>query len=125
SVMSIAVTGATGHLGRLVIEHLKQRVAAADIVALARNPEKGATLGVEVQEADYDRPETLEQALTGMNVLVLISANEVGRRAAQQQNIIDAAQVTGIDWIIYTSLLHADSSPLGLAKEHHQTEIAL
>ena len=123
--MTIAVTGATGQLGRLVISKLAEQVPAADIVALVRSPEKAAGLGVEAREADYDRPETLGPALAGVDTLLLISANEVGKREAQHRNVIEAAKQAGVKRIVYTSLLHADSSPLSLAGEHAATESAL
>lgn len=123
--MTIAVTGATGQLGRLVVEKLKERVAPSQIVALARSTARGADRGVEVREADYDRPETLDRALAGIDTLVMISSSEVGKRAAQHANIIDAAKKAGVKRIVYTSLLRADTTPLGLGAEHVVTEAAL
>ncbi len=123
--MTIAVTGATGQLGRLVLEKLKAKVPASEIVALARNTEKAADLGVTVREADYERPETLDAALAGVDTLLLISSSEVGRRAPQHLNVIEAAKRAGVRHVVYTSLLHADISPLGLADEHRTTEAAL
>lgn len=123
--MTLAVTGATGQLGRLVIENLKARAPAADIIALARSPLKAGDLGVAAREADYARPQTLETALVGVDALLLISSSEVGQRARQHQNILDAAKRAGVQRIVYTSLLHADVSPLSLAEEHCATEAAL
>ncbi|HUP48184.1 MAG TPA: SDR family oxidoreductase [Thermoanaerobaculia bacterium] len=123
--MTIAVTGATGQLGRLVIRKLKDQVPAGEIVALARSPEKAADLGVAVREADYDRPGTLGPALSGVDTLLLISASEIGKRAVQHRNVIEAAQEAGLRRIVYTSLLHADRSPLDLAQEHLATEAEL
>lgn len=123
--MTIAVTGATGQLGRLVIERLRTRVPPADIVALARTPSKGADLGVEVREADYSRPETLATALAGVDTLMMISASEVGRRVPQHRNLIEAAIKAGVRRVVYTSLLHADRSTLNLAPEHVETEAML
>ena len=121
----IAITGATGQLGRLVVNKLKAKVPAADIVALVRTPAKAADLGVTVREADYNKPETLDQALAGIDTLLLISSSEVGQRAAQHHNVIEAAKKAGVKRIVYTSLLHADTSPLGLAEEHRATEAEL
>ncbi|AUH65773.1 SDR family oxidoreductase [Paracoccus zhejiangensis] len=123
--MTIAVTGATGQLGRLVIEALKTKVPASEIVALARSPEKAADLGVSARAADYTAPEALEQALQGVETLLLISSNEIGQRAVQHANVIAAAKAAGVGRIVYTSLLHADRSPLSLAGEHRETEAAL
>lgn len=119
--MRIAITGATGQLGRLVVEGLKEKVAANEIVALARSPEKAADLGVETRLADYERPETLEPALQGVDTLLLISASEVGKRAEQHHRVIEAAKAAGVERIVYTSLLHADDSPLTSFGSEHQT----
>ncbi|MDR3515054.1 MAG: SDR family oxidoreductase [Azospirillaceae bacterium] len=123
--MTIAVTGATGQLGRLVIAALKTRVPAADIVALVRTPAKAADLGVAARAADYGEPEALAAALAGVDTLLLISSSEIGQRVAQHQNVITAAKQAGVTRVAYTSLLHADRSPLSLAVEHRQTEAAL
>lgn len=123
--MTIAVTGATGHLGRLVIQKLKEKVPASGIVALARSTAKAADLGVTARAADYAKPETLEAALAGVDTLVLISSSEIGQRAVQHQNVIDAASKAGVKKILYTSVLHAGTSPLSLAEEHRQTEAAI
>ncbi|MBV8647656.1 SDR family oxidoreductase [Paludibacterium sp.] len=124
----IAITGATGQLGRLVIDALLTRVPANQIVAAVRSPAKAQDLaakGVIVREADYSRPDTLVSALTGIDKLLLISSNEIGQRAVQHQAVIDAAKQAGVKLVAYTSVLHADRSPLGLAEEHRQTEAAL
>ena len=120
--MTIAVTGATGQLGRLVIAQLKSRVPAGQLLALVRTPAKAADLGVAVREADYGRPDALAQALAGVRTLLLISSSEVGQRVAQHRNVIEAARAAGVERIVYTSLLHADVSPLSLAAEHLETE---
>ncbi|WP_169982084.1 SDR family oxidoreductase [Microbispora sp. H10836] len=121
----IVVTGATGHLGRLVIEELAARVPASRIVAAVRSPEKAADLagrGVQVREADYDRPATLGPAFEGAAKVLLISGTEPGRRLAQHQAVVDAAKAAGVESVAYTSILHADTTPLGLAPEHRATE---
>ena len=123
--MKIAITGATGQLGNLVIEQLLQLTTAQNIVALVRNIDKAEHFkvqGIELREFDYDRPETLVPALLGIDKLLLISANEIGRRTPQHQAVIDAAKVAGVPYLAYTSLLRADTSPLGLAQEHRETE---
>ena len=121
----IAVTGATGQLGRLVIHELLKTQPANSIIAAVRSPEKAedlADLGVVVRQADYDQPATLATAFNGAKKLLLISSNEIGKRAAQHSAVIDAANASGITLIAYTSLLHADTSPLALAQEHVITE---
>ncbi|UOQ68897.1 SDR family oxidoreductase [Hymenobacter volaticus] len=123
--MRIAITGATGQLGRLVIEKLKATAPADQIVALVRTPAKAADLGVETREADYSQPATLEAALAGVDTLLLISSSEVGQRITQHRNVIEAAKKAGVQRIVYTSVLHADNSPLSLAEEHRATEADL
>ncbi|RQB77661.1 SDR family oxidoreductase [Pseudomonas aeruginosa] len=123
--MSIAVTGATGQLGRLVIEKLKEKVPASDIVALVRDPAKASDLGVVACAFDYTKTDELDSALAGVDTLLLISSSEVGQRVPQHANVIAAAKKAGVKLIVYTSLLHADNSPLNLADEHIQTEVAL
>ena len=124
----ISVTGASGQLGRLAIQFLLSRHPAARILAIARDPAKIADLaeaGVQVRQGDYDRPDTLDAALAGVERLLLVSSSEIGKRAPQHQAVIDAAIRAGVGLVAYTSLLHADTSPLGLAVEHVQTEQAL
>ena len=123
--MKIGVTGATGQLGRLVVEKLKQKVAADSIVALVRNPAKAADLGVEARAFDYTQPEILVASLKGIDKLLLISGNEIGQRLPQHKAVFEAAKQAGVKQITYTSILHADSSPLGLAGEHLGTEVAI
>ncbi|WP_333838362.1 NAD(P)H-binding protein [Novosphingobium sp.] len=120
-----AVAGASGQLGRLALGELIGRVGADKVVALARDPAKLADAGVAVRVADYDRPETLVPALAGVERLLLISGNAVGARVAQHKAVIDAAREAGVKLIAYTSILHADSSTIGLAEEHRQTEALL
>ncbi|WP_034945859.1 SDR family oxidoreductase [Erwinia oleae] len=124
----IAVTGATGQLGRLVIEELLKHIPAAEIIAAVRSPEKArdlAATGVQVREADYSRPETLPAAFRGAEKVLLISSSEAGARVPQHQAVIDAAKAAGVQLLAYTSLLHADTTPLGLGGEHRATEKAL
>lgn len=122
----IVVTGATGQLGRLVIAQLLQRgVSASSIVAAVRTPAKAADLaaqGVQVREADYARPTTLASAFNGAERVLLISSSEVGQRLPQHRAVIDAAREARVKQLVYTSLLRADTSPLGLAAEHLATE---
>jgi NAD(P)H dehydrogenase (quinone) len=123
--MTIAITGATGQLGRLVVDRLKEKVSPAEIVALVRNAAKASDLGVAVREANYEQPEMLERALSGVDTLLLISSSEVGKRVLQHRNVIEAAKQTSVKRIVYTSLLHADRSPLSIAEEHRATETEL
>lgn len=119
--MTIAVTGATGQLGRLAVAALKTRGAAP--IALARSPEKAADLGVEVRHFDYLQPETT--ALRGVDTLVLISSNDFQDRAGQHKAVIAAAKAAGVGHVIYTSILKGDKSPMQLAADHVETEAAL
>lgn len=123
--MKIAVTGATGQLGRIVVEKLREKGLADEVVALVRSPEKAVDLGIEVREADYGKPETFATALEGIDKLLLISGNELGKRVEQHTNVIEAAKAAGVKHIVYTSLLRADTSTLILAPEHLATEEAI
>ncbi|EEY9362882.1 SDR family oxidoreductase [Escherichia coli] len=121
----IAITGATGQLGHYIIESLMKTVPASQIVAIVRNPAKAQALaaqGITVRQADYGDEAALTSALQGVEKLLLISSSEVGQRAPQHRNVINAAKAAGVKFIAYTSLLHADTSPLGLADEHIETE---
>lgn len=120
--MKIGVTGATGQLGRLVIEKLKEKTSANNITALVRSPHKATDLGVEVREFDYDQEETLSASLAGIDKLLLISGSEIGQRTRQHANVIEAAKNAGVKLMAYTSLLRADKSSLVLADEHVSTE---
>ena len=123
----IGITGASGQLGQLVIENLlKLGVEPNKIVAIARKTEKLSDFskkGVVVRFGDYNDSKSLDEALDGIEKLLLISSSEVGQRLPQHKNVIDVVKrKSHIKQFIYTSLLHADKSPLGLAKEHIQTE---
>lgn len=121
----IAITGATGQLGHLVLQNLLKTTAASQIVAIVRNPAKAEALsqqGIVVRQADYTDEAALTAALQGVDKLLLISSSEVGQRTPQHRNVIHAAKAAGVKFIAYTSLLHADKSPLGLHVEHVETE---
>lgn len=121
----IAITGATGQLGQHVIANLLNTTAANQLVAVVRNPAKAEALsqkGIVVRQADYGDEAALTKALQGVDKLLIISSSEVGQRAPQHRNIINAAKAAGVKFIAYTSLLHADKSPLGLHVEHVETE---
>ncbi|MBC1187586.1 SDR family oxidoreductase [Kluyvera sichuanensis] len=121
----IAITGATGQLGQHVIANLLNTTAASQLVAVVRNPAKAEALsqkGIVVRQADYGDEAALTKALQGVDKLLIISSSEVGQRAPQHRNIINAAKAAGVKFIAYTSLLHADKSPLGLHVEHVETE---
>jgi NAD(P)H dehydrogenase (quinone) len=120
-----AVTGATGKLGRLVLDEMLEKVDAKDVVALARDPSAladYAAKGVQVRQADYDDPASLEAALKGVDRVLLISGNAVGQRERQHGNVIQAARKNGASYLAYTSILNAQGSKLALAPEHKATE---
>ena len=122
---TIVVTGATGHLGRLVLAELLRIAPKARLVGTARNADAAKDLaarGVEIRTADYTNPASLATALAGADKVLLISANVVGQRVAQHRNVVDAAKAAGVKLIGYTSILRADTSPMGLAVEHLATE---
>jgi len=122
----IAVTGAAGHLGRLVVTGLLDAgVPGPEVVAIVRTPEKAADLaarGVVVRAADYTDPAALTAALQGVDRLLLVSGSEVGQRVAQHGNVLQAAEDAGVGLVVYTSAPKADDTPLPLAPEHIATE---
>ncbi len=126
----IAITGATGQLGQLVINSLEHKLPAENFVALVRDAEKANTIfagniHIQTREADYEDVASLKTALKGVKKLLLISSNEIGKRFTQHRNVIDAAKSAGVELLIYTSLLRADTSQLNLAPEHLETERTL
>jgi NAD(P)H dehydrogenase (quinone) len=124
-----AVTGASGQFGRLAVEELLAHgVPAADVVAIVRDRGKGVdleALGVDVREGDYAHPQTLGAALAGVDLLLLVSSSEAGRRVAHHRNVIGAATAAGVSRVVYTSMLKADATTNPLAGEHLETELAL
>ncbi|MET1076010.1 MAG: SDR family oxidoreductase [Umezawaea sp.] len=124
----IVVTGATGHLGKLVVEGLLRKVPATDIVAAVRTPSKAADLaerGVQVKAADYNDPASLAAAFAGADKVLLISGSEVGQRLPQHTAVINAAKDAGVNHLVYTSILYANTTTMALAPEHKATEDAI
>ena len=129
----ILVTGATGQLGALVVDALLKTTPAAEIAGLVRPAEGGApskakrleAQGVQARTGDYADPALLRTALEGIERLLFISSSEMDDRVAQHRNVVEAATAAGVELIAYTSVLHADRSPLGLAEDHRQTEALL
>lgn len=119
--MTIAITGATGQLGRLAITDLKAR--GANPVALVRDPAKAADLGVESRAFDYTTADPA--ALKGVETLVLVSSNDFNDRVGQHRNVIAAAKAAGVRRLIYTSILKGQASPMLLAQDHIATEAAI
>ncbi|MEU9315309.1 SDR family oxidoreductase [Streptomyces sp. NPDC048295] len=123
--MSIVVTGATGALGRLVVEQLLATVPASEVVAVVRDEEKAAALaarGIELRIADYDRPESLKDVFRAGDRVLLISGSEVGRRVPQHTAVIDAAKAAGVAQLAYTGVLGGPDADFRLADEHKATE---
>lgn len=125
STENIVITGASGQLGRLVVQYLREALPAAKVIALVRNPEKAkdlAAAGVELRAADYTNPASLAKAFTGADKVLLISSSELKERVNQHRNVINAAKLADVKLLAYTSVLHADTNPSLLAKDHRETE---
>lgn len=127
--MTILVTGATGQLGRLVVEALLEKAVPADqIVAGGRNPAKLAeleALGVQTRSIDYSDPASLREAFDGVHKVLLVSGNIPGSRVSLHLNVIEAAKDAGVELIAYTSIPNAGTSTMALAVDHQDTERAL
>jgi NAD(P)H dehydrogenase (quinone) len=127
--MSIAITGAAGQLGRLVIDDLLSAgIPGTDLIAIVRDPDKASALtdaGVQVRVADYNDRGSVQAALADVDKMLMISSPQIGSRVPQHRNIIDAATTAGVSYVAYTSVLHADISHIGLAAEHYATENAI
>lgn len=125
----ILITGATGKLGSFIVEGLLEKgVPTSDIALLVRNPDKAARFaesGVAVRKGNYDDPESLQRAFSGVDTLMFISSSELGARTPAHKNVVNAAKNAGVGLVVYTSILGADSSPLDLAKDHRETEAYL
>ena len=129
----LLVTGATGQLGGLVIEALLKTTPAAEIAGTVRNGEEGPQAkavrlreqGVQTRSADYNDPASLSSAFAGIERLLFVSSSAMEGRVSQHRNVVEAARTAGVSLIAYTSVLHADRSPLGLAEDHRQTEALL
>lgn len=128
--MSIVITGATGQLGKLVVDNLLELgVDPNELVAAGRDTQKLAAhygpKGVRTVRIDFNDPDTLETAFQSGDKVLLVSGTEVGRRVAQHTNVIDAARKAGVAHLAYTSVLKADTTTLVLAPEHKATEEAV
>jgi NAD(P)H dehydrogenase (quinone) len=122
--VTVVVTGASGQLGRRVVEHLLER--DVNVVAVTRRPEALAGVDVEVRAGDFDAPDSLAAAFAGGEKLLLISTDAVGRRVPGHMAAIDAAVAAGVRSIAYTSMVNpSDSNPTGVAPDHRATEDAV
>ncbi|MDF2665192.1 MAG: putative nucleoside-diphosphate-sugar epimerase [Microbacterium sp.] len=123
--MTLLVTAASGHLGRLVVDSLLERgVPASDIVAGVRTPAKASDLGdrgIRVVEFDYARPETLAPALEGVTRVLLISGTDPDR-VTGHGNVIDAVRAAGVERLVYTSAPRNDEIDYALGADHKATE---
>jgi NAD(P)H dehydrogenase (quinone) len=125
---NILITGAGGQLGKLVINQLIAHTPAARVAALVRSAGQADTLnrlGVEARIGDYTDGNSLDRAFAGIERLLFISSNDLVSRRAQHRNVVEAAKRAGVKLVAYTSLLHADRSPLGLGRDHRDTEADL
>jgi NAD(P)H dehydrogenase (quinone) len=120
----IAVTGASGALGRLVLDQLLTQVAGDQVIAITRDPQRLTGLGVQVRHGDYDDPASLRTALRHVAVLLLISSPELQteRRVAQHTRVVTVAREAGVQTLVYTSFLGAQVGDNPLTEAHHRTE---
>lgn len=124
----ILITGANGHLGSTTIDHLLKKKPDAEVAGLVRSEEKGKELkekGVDLRIGDYFDTDSLDQALEGIDVLVLISSSSFKDRVQQHKNVINAAREKGVRQIFYTSVVKAEERLSPLVFDHHDTEKAI
>lgn len=121
----ILITGATGALGSATIDFLLKKTTPDQIVALVRDPEKAANLhakGVAIRVGDYNNPASLEAAFQGVDQLLFVSSNDLNNRAAQHQNVVNAAKSAGVGRVVYTSFdrkTEDGSSPVAFVADSH------
>lgn len=121
---TIGITGATGQLGRMIVEELLKTFPANQVVLLARDPHKAVSKfenGVIVRQGNYDDFDSLVKAFEGVTDLMFISGSEISKRLTQHKNVIEAAQQAGVEHIVYTSFLNLEGEGT-LATQHRQTE---
>lgn len=128
--MSVVVTGASGHLGRLVTEHLLRRLAPEDVVLVTRSPHalrQARELGVTVRNGDFDKPASLREAFAGGRRMLLVSTDAIGRRVPQHRAALDAAADAGVEHVVFTSIVNPVAhNPTGAtAAEPGRTEALL
>ena len=126
--MTVAVTGASGQLGRKVADLLLERLDPSQVVLLTRTPEALASYserGAAVRRADFDEPASLADAFSGADRALLISALDFGRRTGQHRAAIEAAKTAGVQQVIYTSIPEPEGNPAAAAPSHHATELAV
>ena len=127
--MTIAITGAAGHLGRRTAQLVLDRVPPGEVVLITRRPDAIADLadaGATVRHGDFDEPASLPAAFAGVDRVLLISTDVLGNRVAQHTAAIEAAAAAGVGHVIYTSIVNAGSElPLVVSHEHGATEQAI
>ncbi len=127
--MVVAITGASGHLGRKTAGLVLDRLDPSDVVLLTRTPDALADLadrGAAIRRADFDEPRTVSDALQDVERMLLISATELGHRVQQHRDAIDAARHAGVRHVIYTSIPNpVAQNPAGVVPDHAATEAAL
>lgn len=125
----LLVTGASGHLGRLVVGHLLDtlNISPDRLIATSRTPDalaEFAARGVDVRAADFDRPEMLARSFAGADRLLLVSTVS-DNRTPQHRAAIDAARKAGVSHVLYTSIPSPLDPSLAIVRDHAATEQAL
>jgi NAD(P)H dehydrogenase (quinone) len=125
--VTVAVTGASGHLGRKVADLLLERLDPSRVVLLTRTPDALASYserGAVVRHANFDEPGTLAEAFSGAERALLISALDFERRLGQHRAAIEAAKAAGVRHLVYTSIPEPEGNPAAAAPSHLATEAA-
>lgn len=123
--MKIAVTSASGQLGSAIVKQLIKDIGKENVVGIARTPEKAKHLGIEIRKGDYNSRSDFDEALKGINAVLLVSGmDKPENRIQQHRNVIEAAKQNGVQKIVYTSIVGDENktafSPV--VKSNRQTE---
>ncbi|AUC76525.1 NAD(P)H-binding protein [Olleya sp. Bg11-27] len=123
--MRIAVTSVSGQLGSAIAKYLISEIGKENVIGIARTPEKAKHLGIQIRKGDYNSRQEFDQALLGVDVVLLVSGMDTpDKRIQQHRNVIEAAKINGVKKIVYTSIVgnEEQNSFTPIVESNRQTE---